>query len=196
MFHERLTYYIELLNCTGKEFSERSGISEATVSRYRSGTRTPRANSDDMKKLCRGICSIAAQKGIDLSYSAVLGELNSLSEGKAFDFDSLQTKFNMLCSVFTVNLADMSKKLKYDPSYMSRVKSGKRRPADPEKFASDIAVYFSKYYDSENHKKIIAEIMGLKTEQIKTADRYVSKLTNWLINSEDDKKPENPLTLY
>ena len=196
MFREKLNEYIELLHCSGKEFAEQSGISEATISRYKSGTRIPKANSEDLKKLCRGICGIARQNGIDLPYNAVLQELNTLAELTPFDYNSLQRKFNMLCSVFSVNLADMSKKLKYDSSYMSRIKSGKRRPANPQKFAFDVAGYFSGYYDSENRRKIIAEIMNIQPEQIKMPDTYVSELANWLTDSESAENPVNPVKKF
>ena len=196
MFFERLSKYMDMLGCSGNEIAEYSGISEATVSRYKSGSRIPKANSGDMKKLCQGLCAIAKQKGIDMSYKTVLQEFNNLAEVTLFDYDSLQAKFNILCSVFSVNLADMSKKLKYDSSYMSRIKSGKRRPADPQKFIFDVAGYVSKYYDSENYKKIIAEMIGIKTEKIKTPDLYISEIINWFTNSEQAKKPVNPVKKF
>ena len=196
MFCEKLNKYMDMLNCSGKEFAEYSGISEATVSRYKSGTRTPKANSEDMKKLCKGICNAAAQKGINLTYEAVLQELNGLAEKTSFDYESMQKKFNMLCSVFSVNLADMSKSLKYDSSYISRIRSGKRRPANPKKFAFDVARYFSQYYTSDNGKKILAEMINIKQAQIKTQDDYISELASWLTDSESSEKPENPMKKF
>ncbi len=196
MFQEKLNEYMELLHCSGREFAKYSGISEATVSRYKSGARTPKANSSDMKKLCRGICIISEQKGIDLSYNSVLSELNALAEVTPFDYDSLQAKFNMLCSVFSVNLANMSKSLKYDSSYISRIRSGKRRPANPQKFAFDIAKYFSEHYFAENHRKIIAGMMNLKPEQIKAWEAYASELASWLTDSEAAKSPSNPVKKF
>ena len=196
MFHERLNEYMDMLNCSGKEFAEHSGISEATVSRYKSGSRTPKANSGDIKKLCRGICNTAAQKGINLTYKEVLRELNSLAEKMQFDYESMQKKFNILCSVFSVNLADMSKSLKYDSSYISRIRSGKRRPANPQKFAFDVAQYFSQYYDSADSKKILAEMINIKQSQIKTRDDYISELASWLADSESAKTPENPMKKF
>lgn len=193
MFREKLNKYMELLHCSGKEFAEYSGISEATVSRYRSGARTPKANSEDMKKLCHGICAAAEKKEIDLSYKTVLSELNTLAEAVPFDYDSLQKKLNVLCTVFSVNLADMSKSLKYDSSYISRIRNGKRRPANPQKFAYDVAGYFSVCYNSDSDKKIIAEILNIKPSLIKTRDNYVSELTSWLTDSKVTKKPENPI---
>lgn len=193
MFREKLNKYMELLHCSGKEFAEYSGISEATVSRYRSGARTPKANSEDMKKLCHGICAAAEKKEIDLSYKTVLSELNTLAEAVSFDYDSLQKKLNVLCTVFSVNLADMSKSLKYDSSYISRIRNGKRRPANPQKFAYDVAGYFSVRYNSDSDKKIIAEILNIKPSLIKARDNYVSELTSWLTDSKVTKKPENPI---
>ena len=193
MFREKLNEYMELLHCSGKEFAEYSGISAATVSRYRSGARTPKANSEDMKRLCRGICAVAEKKEIDLSYKTVLSELNTLAETVPFDYDSLQKKLNVLCTVFSVNLADMSKSLKYDSSYISRIRNGKRRPANPQKFAYDVAGYFSVCYNSDSDKKIIAEILNIKPSLIKARDNYVSELASWLADSKVTKKPENPI---
>ena len=193
MFREKLNEYMELLNCSGKEFAEHSGISAATVSRYRSGARTPKANSEDMKRLCRGICAVAEKKEIDLSYKTVLSEFNTLAETVPFDYESLQKKLNVLCTVFSVNLADMSKSLKYDSSYISRIRNGKRRPANPQKFAYDVAGYFSVCYNSDSDKKIIAEILNIKPSLIKARDNYVSELASWLADSKVTKKPENPI---
>lgn len=136
-----------------------------------------------MKKLCHGICVAAEKKEIDLSYKTVLSELNTLAEAVPFDYDYLQKKLNVLCTVFSVNLADMSKSLKYDSSYISRIRNGKRRSANPQKFAYDVAGYFSVCYNSDSDKKIIAEILNIKPSLIKARDNYVSELTSWLTDS-------------
>lgn len=194
MFREKLNKYMELLNCSGKEFAEYSGISEATVSRYRSGARTPKANSEDMKRLCHGIYSAASTKGLEIIvYKDILRELNSLVEEEEFDFESLREKFSMLCNIFSVNIADISKILKYDSSYISRIKNGKRKPSKPQKFAFDVAVYFSKYYNSDSDKKIMSEILNVKPSRLKTQNDYISELTSWLTDSKVTKKPENPI---
>ena len=193
MFQDKLNDYMNMLNCSGKEFAQYSGISEATVSRYKSGARTPRANSEDMKKLCRGICTAANRKGIDgISYKALLTEFNVYAEEIRFDFDSMQKKFNLLCSVLSVNAADMSKSLKYDSSYISRIRNGKRKPANPQKFAFDAAQYFSQYSDSENDLKIIAEILNVKPAQLKTKSFYASELATWLTDSIPSDDAVNP----
>ena len=188
---------MDMLGCSGKEFAEYSGISEATVSRYKSGVRIPRSDSEDMKKLCRGISSAASAKGFDtIVYKNILQELSALAEAEEFDFESLREKFSMLCNVFSVNIADMSKILKYDPSYISRIRNGKRKPAKPQKFAFDTAVYFSGYYNSDSDKKIMAEILNVKPSRLKMRDNYISELANWLTDSKNAQKPENPIAKF
>lgn len=197
MFCKKLNEYLNMLCCSGREFSELSGISEATVSRYKSGARMPKANSEDMKRLCRGIYTLARQKGFEnISYKNILQELNALAENEAFDFTGLREKLNILCNIFSVNLADMSKSLKYDPSYISRIKSGKRKPANPQKFAIDIAWYFSGYYNSVNDKKIAAEILNTAQTLIQTREAYAAQLINWLTDSTTAKNPENPMEKF
>lgn len=124
MFRETLNDYIERLQCSGKEFAEQCGLSEATISRYKAGSRIPKPGSEDLQKLCRGIHALAEQKGMDIAYQTVLQELTDLAEIPPFDYASLQKKFGQLCAAFSVNLADMAKKLPYDASYLSRIKSG------------------------------------------------------------------------
>ncbi len=68
MFHEKLNEYFNLLHCSGKEFAAQAGISEATVSRYRSGARTPKPHSSDMKKICRTISAMAANAEFSKKY--------------------------------------------------------------------------------------------------------------------------------
>jgi transcriptional regulator with XRE-family HTH domain len=44
-FGDLLNSYIKILGCSAKELADRSGISPALISRYRSGKRTPQAGS-------------------------------------------------------------------------------------------------------------------------------------------------------
>ena len=52
---EKLEYYLGLLGCTSQELSEASAVSPATVSRYCSGTHTPKPNSKSLENQGGGI---------------------------------------------------------------------------------------------------------------------------------------------
>ena len=61
-FSERLNNYINLLGCTAKDLSNASGLSTATLSRYRSGKRIPDVDSEIFKKIYMAIIIIANSK--------------------------------------------------------------------------------------------------------------------------------------
>lgn len=60
-FCDRLNLYIETLGCSAKTLSAVSGISDAAISRYRSGEREPGRDSEQLLRLAQGICAIAAK---------------------------------------------------------------------------------------------------------------------------------------
>ena len=64
-FSETLNNYIEKLDCKAKDICKKSGISAATLSRYRSGERLPEPNSEPLKRLCAAISEIARDKGVE-----------------------------------------------------------------------------------------------------------------------------------
>ena len=67
-FHEKLNEYIQMLSCTAKELSELSGLSAATLSRYRSGERVPDMRSSAFSLLfCH--CQDLGTKGKFHAYS-------------------------------------------------------------------------------------------------------------------------------
>ena len=61
-FSSLLNQYMAQMNCTAKELSEKTGLSTATLSRYRSGERVP--NSEQLHKLLTGISTLAQEKHI------------------------------------------------------------------------------------------------------------------------------------
>ena len=58
LFHQ----YLQELDCTAKELSEETGLSPASLSRYRTGERLP--TKEQAEQLLSGICSIASKKGL------------------------------------------------------------------------------------------------------------------------------------
>lgn len=142
MFYEKLNKYIDLIGCTGKEIAEFSGLSAATVSRYRSGERTPKNNSDDFSALCRAISELAVKNGIPkCNLSEITSKLQKALSEENFNHESMRKKLNILFDALSVNVSELAKSLKFDASYISRIRSGQRRAADPEKFAYEVSLY-------------------------------------------------------
>lgn len=107
-FSEQLNAYLKQLQCTASELAEASGLTSASVSRYRSGQRNP--DADTLKKLCAGIAKIALQKGkTDITYESVT---LSLTENQKFiEINAVQfsKQFSDLITTFGINLNELAK---------------------------------------------------------------------------------------
>ena len=87
-FCELLNQYINTLNCTGKEISDRSGISPSVISRYRSGERVPQMDSDIVIMLAKALSTIAATKDVEnMSEEIILSSFTNalLSKSKNYE---------------------------------------------------------------------------------------------------------------
>lgn len=144
-FNEKLNEYIEILDCTAKELSQHSGISTATISRYRNGERVPEINSDALNQLCSAIAHTAKQKQIsEITYDAVKESFLNCSDIVTVNKENLRQNFNTLISVLNINISKLCRDTNYDVSTVFRFRNGSRQPSDPIKFADSIAAYVSK----------------------------------------------------
>ena len=60
MFCDKLNEYIGIVGCTGRALAKLFCISAPTINRYRSGERTSKPGSEDLRQPCRGICAADA----------------------------------------------------------------------------------------------------------------------------------------
>lgn len=138
---------MEELDCSSKELADSSGLSAATISRYRSGERIPDIESDNLKQLIYGIVKLAQKRNLssinDITvHSDILRFLPDISA----DFSILQANLNTLFTMLSINTSEFARFLNYDASYISRIKSGERQPADPELFLVNAALFVTKRY--------------------------------------------------
>ena len=90
-FGELLDDYLYKLRSSSKELSDVTGLSTASISRYKSGERIPVRNGEQYKALLKGLSSLAEKKGIsgmseqelEISFSTAYQTRND-----DFDYDS------------------------------------------------------------------------------------------------------------
>lgn len=105
-FSERLNEWMELADCTAKELSEACGLSAATLSRFRSGERTP--DQEGLNLLLQGLCSIAACKGKQLSPDSLYAQCTDCMDLQRSDPEALRTKINRLLTVLHISSAELN----------------------------------------------------------------------------------------
>ena len=132
---------MRLAQCNLVQLAEESGVSQATICRYRSGKRTPKANSEHVVQISGALSRLAERNGVaSVDASAILRQLNRTLEEGAMEQQELNTEhFGALVAWMEMNYSELAPKISYDASTISRIRSGKRRPADPRAFAESVA---------------------------------------------------------
>lgn len=182
-FKDKLAEYIGLLDCSAKDLSESSGLSAATISRYRSGERVPEANSENFLNLVEGIVRIAENKEITgVTVQSVSAAFSPFIKSSIVDMKQLQTNFNTLLTMLSINVSELSRFLNYDSSYVSRIRNGLRQPANPEEFAWGIAGFIVRRYQNDSEKEVIADLIGCKSDKLANPNTYQTLLAEWIMN--------------
>lgn len=183
LFKDKLTEYIELLDCTARDLSKYSGLSAATISRYRSGERIPEAGSENFSNLVEGIVQIAEEKHVaDITTSSVSAALLPLIKNNTIDMEKLRKNLNQLLDVLPVSVSELSRFLNYDASYISRIRNGLRQPSNPQDFVSGVAVFVVRRCYDNSQKEMIADLIGCKSDDFKDPNIYQALLAEWLMN--------------
>ena len=179
MFKDQLNEYMTQLHCSGKELAEASGLSPATVSRYRGGERKPESEAE-RAKLISGIVQLAAARGIPaLSEENVSASLRPFFSKESIDAEHLRDNLNSLFTTFSISNSELARNINYDASYLSRIRSGQRHLADPERFVSAVADFVIRRFDSPTERAILAELINAK-EADEDAEALYGSLVQWL----------------
>lgn len=177
-FNEKLNEYMAQLNCSAKELAEASGLSQAVISRYKNGKRTPTAQNAE--KLAKGIERLAEEKGISITEAQVISQFKSSLNSSDICSEILVKNLNNIMSALDINASELAKAINYDASYLSRIRSGQRNISEPLEFASKTASYITKHYTNSEQRKIIGELVG-------EGDNTKALIENWLCNNKAEE---------
>lgn len=188
-FHELLNDYIEKLNCTAQELADASGLSPAVISRYRTGNREPASNSKQLIMLCRGIVSLTEAKELPaLSEDDVLFSFKNILDSKHIDFEQIRNNFNTLVSILDININDLARTINFDPSYLSRIRSGQRKPTNIQSFCNDICRFIVRKYTEPDKRLAIAKLIQCEDADYNDNTTIFGKLSEWLCHNTESSE--------
>ena len=186
-FQSELKRIMTKLNCTNKDVSTASGLSESVVSRYRNGVRVPRSDSEKLNMLVSGLAKIAEEKKISLDEEEILKSLSQ--ETSSFESEKL-TLFaentKKLLSALGITIKELSIGIGDDPTYLSRILRGERNPKKIEKIVTLISTYFAKYAIEKNQIQAVAELIG-SVESISDNEDELQQMIGFFILPKYDK---------
>lgn len=194
-FSDRLNNYISELNCSSSELSNASGLSKATISRYCSGSRTPINPSEQLDKLIKGLAKIAKSNKISiLNEKSIRQEFNTIL--KSYDIEKMINNFNQLISILKINVAYFSKTLGFDPSHLSRIRSGERKPSNPSMIFDTICNYVVSNYSDDESKKIVSSLLNCSIDKISNSSNYKERLSSWLCSDYKELEAKNDISIF
>lgn len=179
-FKNKLNEYLNNINCSSKELSIKSNVSESVISRYRNGDRTPKIDSKQLKDIAAAIECIIKEKNIEEYLNTnIYAELaNTIKEIDTFNYDNFSNNLNELITTLKININEMSKYIKFDSSHISRIKNGKTRPSDPILFANRICDYITSKYNSLEYYKTLSLLLDKDVNENNFYDLIYNYLTD------------------
>lgn len=196
-FSEKLNDYIEQLYCTGKDICNLSGISAASLSRYRNGERVPELGTKPFEDLCCALAQISAQKGkLQITADAVKKAFVSCDDFVSTDKELLRKNFNTLLSALNVNLTQLCQYTNYDASAVFRIRNGSRKPGDAERFASAVASFVTRTMQMPSEIAAVAELIGCDIDEIYDLSVRYAKIKSWLLKQPVQKAEGNSVSKF
>ena len=187
-FSEQLNNYINLLDCTPKDICINSGLSPTLISRYLNSKRTPRIESKYFDNIVNAIYEIATQKNIELSKENLISTLKQSILSSNIDYDVFVNNFNTLFSELKLNISDLASNINYDTSFISRIKSKDRKPADLENFIDKVADYIVNNYNMEEKKELICVLLNCKPKDLNDSIKYKNLFIKWITSEQEENK--------
>ena len=201
-FSNLLNEYIEYLGCSSKALSEASGLPASTICRYRAGERIPAKNSPQFKSLIRGLFLLAQNSEDNTKTPDELLEdmktnfdleFASQKKDKNPEFNLYYFKTNLidLMDYLHISIREIAEATGKDISYISRIRAGERKPADPRKMVEQITGLILEKYNSKHELEILADLLDCRISDIsgeKNRERFYNRLFSWLYS--DDSSPQ------
>lgn len=170
-----LNDYLRKLDCTAKALADASGVSAIQLSRWRNGSRRPSAEM--LRRLAEGIARLS---GGALEADAVFAALlNTLPTPKRAG-SGVGQRLDLLLDVLKIHTSEVARVLNFDPSYLSRIRSGKRNPSNSEPIIDGVSRYVARRCISDPERAAAGELIGAAADSLQDAETYRDALAAWL----------------
>lgn len=185
-FSTQLEQLMRLAQCNLVQLAEESGVSQATICRYRSGKRRPKANSEHVEQIAGALSRLAERNGVaSVDSGAILRQLNRTLEESAMEQQELNTEhFGQLIAWMDMSYSELAPKISYDASTISRIRSGKRHPAEPHAFAESVAQVALARREKVTGTQGLAELIGLRSVCADEDAELAERLVAWLLQAQ------------
>ena len=196
VFRERLNLYIEQTGIRKQELASASGLGNATISRYCSGEREPKEDSSQIRQLAKGLAALAAEKDIPMTEGEILLELNrTVGEGLEVDYDTFRGNLNQLLKALDIRGNELARTLNYDPSHVSKILSGARRPGNLKTFIQETSLFIARKAAATGESEGLLKLTGADPGKMTDTAAIQRHLISWL-GSNQSVRTDEPLASF
>ena len=180
-FQETLNQLISEIDCTNKELAAAGSLGSGTISRYRSGGREPGSESSQIKRLAEGLSILAAEKGLPYKKEELETRLAaSLDDALSVDYVTYLANLHSLLSYLGIKSVEVARYMHHDPSLISRILTGKRRPSNKKQFSNDVALYAVKRFGKNIDLPAFCAFLGCSPADVPDDRALVEQIVKWL----------------
>lgn len=98
-------------------------------------------------------------------------------------------KLSFLMSITKTTNSSLAKSICLDPSFISRLKNGKRTPSKNENYIKDMSYYLAKQCKTDSQKNILYKSLELPSSSYKyTLDDISTHIYNWFLDDSGENK--------
>ncbi|SFT55558.1 Helix-turn-helix [Lachnospiraceae bacterium XBD2001] len=183
-FSELLKSYMKELQVTAKDLAEACELSPSVISRYRSGERLPAPDSPQVDAIARALGKKAKQlEHPTLSKKTIRAAFADSLAPKDLYAADLANRLSSLMDTLQITQAAMARGCGVDPSQLSRIRKGQRRPANPEEFVAAAAAFISSNYTTSDAIEKLEALLGQKTTDKDALIAYLSSDEPIVVNT-------------
>ena len=190
-FCDVFNHYLTILNVSYPAFAQFAGMSVSSIRRYKNGESEPASDSEQLRKIADGFAGLAEERHITLDADEVFDELQrSLKNHLAIDYSAYAANLNMLLKQMDIRVTVLAKALSFDPSYISKILSGQRKPAHIDEFTQNVASFVSRNCTDESHIRRLSALLGRDETALENPRERCGAIVTWLgTNTEKNSDP-------
>ena len=187
VFSELLKQYMKSANLNASQLAEAAGLSVSSVSRYLNGKQMP--SDEILHKLATILTSAIHDADGASDIDDIYSELHCAVSGINVDYETCIDNLRDILSALNVSNTDLARLLSYDPSHISRILRGSRRPSNLPQFLSDVSNYLGRRFFKTAHESSILTITGCERE-LSSADELSAVILEWLGQPREKEPPQ------
>ena len=182
-FSAQLSRLMREMNCSASQLSKVSGVPRYTISKYCSGSRCPKEDSEVVTKLANGLRAVALEQDLrGYLDTDIAGLLHSAArfEAAGFDYAALIRNMKLLVQHFGITITEIARETHYHRSTLYSLLQGKTKLREPEAFTEFLAQYVVKRFGGMHGQMQASALIGWSSPLFDTKADYLAAITLWL----------------